>query len=629
MLTAAEEHQLLVEFNDTAVDYPKDKTITDLFEEQASKTPEGIAVVFEEEQLSYKQLNERANQLAHYLRSRGVKEETLVPICIERSLEMIVGILGILKAGGAYVPIDPEYPQERIRYMLEDTAASIIITSKQSRSKLPASESIETIELDSDWSTANSQLPTTNSRLSTPNSQLPTSLAYVIYTSGSTGKPKGVMIEHGNVVSLIKEVDHVASTNKDVLLSTGSPSFDATTFEYWSMLLNGGQLVLCNENRLLDSKLLKEEIEKRNVTKMWFTSTWFNQLVETDINIFARLSTILVGGEKLSEQHIKKLKQTYPPINIVNGYGPTENTTFSLTYKITDVKEGRSIPIGRPLNNRHAYILNERQQLVPINTTGEICLGGAGLASGYLNSPELTEKKFIKNPFSKGKDSRLYRTGDLGKWLPDGNIEYLGRVDDQVKIRGYRVELGEIETMLGQCEGVAQGIVLARQDTSGTKQLVGYVVAEGVFDKEIIITKLKSKLPVYMVPVIWVELERLPLTANGKVDRKALPDPDSSKLVTNEYVAPRNEVEEKLAVVWQELLGVERVGVHDNFFELGGHSLLVMRLISAIRKEVNVELNIKDLFHFSTISDLSKYLEIQTTTEAKEKASTEYELIDI
>jgi amino acid adenylation domain-containing protein len=360
LLTKAEEQKLLFEFNDTASEYPKDKTIVDLFEEQAAKTPDNVAVVFEDKQLTYRELNERSNQLAHYLQSKGVTTETLVPVCIERSIEMIIGILGILKAGGAYVPIDPEYPEERIKFMLEDTAGPVVVSSKENKNRLPLPKEFEIIEIDNDPSISK------QSKNNLHTNVLPNHLAYVIYTSGSTGRPKGVMIAQSNVVSLVKGVDYVTLTDKDILLSTGSSSFDATTFEYWGMLLNGGQLILCTENTLLDSELLKKEIQYRRIIKMWFTSSWFNQLVDNDIAIFEGLKSILVGGEKLSEYHIEKLKRTYPEITIINGYGPTENTTFSLTYKITDIVLNVSIPIGCPLNNRTAYILNNEQQLLPV-----------------------------------------------------------------------------------------------------------------------------------------------------------------------------------------------------------------------------------------------------------------------
>jgi amino acid adenylation domain-containing protein len=361
-----------------------------------------------------------------------------VPLCIERGINLIVGILGILKAGGAYVPIDVEYPAERIKFMLQDISATVVLTSGESRRKLSELKNVELLEIDRGWVDSNSESnPDFKSTASS------SSLAYIIYTSGSTGKPKGVMVEHGNVVSLVKDVSYVSLTNKDILLSTGSPSFDATTFEYWGMLLNGGTLVLCAEETLLNIALLKEEIVNRKVTKMWFTSSWFNQLVETDITVFSGLQTILVGGEKLSETHIKKVGDKFPSLEIKNGYGPTENTTFSLTCTVEIEELGSSIPVGRPLNNRTAYIVDKQGQLVPIGVQGEIMLGGAGLARGYLNRPELTADKFLKNPFSLDKSARLYRTGDLGRWFPDGNIEYLGRIDDQVKIRGYRIELGK------------------------------------------------------------------------------------------------------------------------------------------------------------------------------------------
>ena len=605
MLTKKEEQQLLYEFNDTKTDYPRDKTIADLFEEQASRTPQSVAVVFEETELTYAELNEKANQVAHYLRSRGVKAETLVPICIERGLEMIIGIIGILKAGGAYVPIDPDYPHERIKYVLEDTRTTIALSSNKGQLKRIFTPGIEVIELDTDWATMATQ-PKNN-----PASGIrPDSLAYIIYTSGSTGKPKGVMVEHRNVVSLVTNVDYVSFTADDILLSTGSSSFDATTFEYWGMLLNGGQLILCTEIKLLDNELLKDEIERRKVTKMWFTSSWFNQLVETDLHIFATINTILVGGEKLSEQHINKLRQAYPFLKIINGYGPTENTTFSLTHDIDGIKENSSIPIGRPLTNRTAYILNEKQELLPVGITGEICVGGDGLSRGYLNHGLLTEEKFIKNPFNNENDSRLYRTGDLGRWLADGTIEFLGRVDDQVKIRGYRIELGEIERVLQRCDLVNQAVVMATENQQGDRRLIGYIIPQGEFDRSSITGYLRAQLPEYMIPSQLMELTNFPLTINGKLNRTELPSPDITKPFENEYVGPRNQMERIIAEIWKDVLQIKRAGIHDNFFHLGGHSLLAMRVISAMRKELKVETGIKDMFIHSTIASLAAYLTV-------------------
>lgn len=624
ILNHEQELRLLEDLNNKHSNYPKHKTIIDLFEEQVAKTPNATAVIYGDEEISYLQLNERANCLGDYLRNKGVKEEVCVPICIERSLKLIVGILGILKAGGAYVPIDADYPAERIKFMLEDVSATLIITSCESSNKLQGQRGVELFNIDKDLTEISSQ-----SKENVEAQLQPSSLAYVIYTSGSTGRPKGVMVEHGNVVSLVKEVDYVLFTEKDVLLSTGSPSFDATTFEYWGMLLNGGQLVLTTENTLLDSTLLKSEITKRKVTKMWFSSSWFNQLVETDITVFSPLETILVGGERLSEKHIEKVRQRFPLIKVINGYGPTENTTFSLTYGVEAKELHNSIPIGRPLSNRTAYIVNGNGQLVPIGVPGEILLGGAGLSRGYLNRAGLTAEKFVKNPFTKQKGSRLYKTGDLGRFLPDGNVEYLGRIDNQVKIRGFRIELQEIENVLQQNPAVSQSLIVAKTDMEGNKSLVAYVVPLEKYDELGLISYLKEKLPAYMIPQLWVELEKMPLTLNGKVDLRALPDPKESFTKRQEIVIAGSETEKKLVEIWEELLGVEPIGVTDNFFQLGGHSLMVMQLKSIIHEKLKVELEIKDLFQYPTIKEISRFLDVRSGNTGQGNPSEEFELLVI
>ncbi|MBC7886372.1 MAG: amino acid adenylation domain-containing protein [Ferruginibacter sp.] len=630
MLTTAEEQELLEEFNNTGSAYPKDKTLVELFEEQVVKTPGKMAVLFEEQQISYEALNSKANQLAHWLRIQGVKAESLVPVCVARSVEMIVTILGILKAGAAYVPIDPNYPAERIRFMLEDTGAGLIVSDKAGIPALSAMEHKNIININNDWFLI-SQQPTNNLGVAIT----PHNLAYVIYTSGSTGNPKGVMVEHINVVSLVSGVDYVNFTSDDILLSTGSPSFDATTFEYWGMLLNGGQLVLCPEDTLLNSVLLKKEIEVRKVNKMWFTSSWFNQLVETDITVFETLKTIVAGGEKLSEKHIEKIRRAYPAIEIINGYGPTENTTFSLTYNITGTAINSTIPIGRPISNRSVFILNGDGQIVPIGVTGEIYVGGAGLARGYLNRPDLTKEKFIKHPFSTETGSRLYKTGDLGRWLPGGNIAYTGRIDDQVKIRGFRIEPGEIETVLQQCELVEQAVVLARDDNQFNKQLVAYIVPHGSFDPEAITNYINDKLPAYMAPSFWVEMKTLPLTSNGKINRNALPDPGIYGSMKNNYAAPVNELENALVEIWQGFLGVERIGIKDNFFKLGGNSLLAMKTISILSKQFNYVLPVIKLYQYPTIAGIVAYLQpehkkavkIETRLQNKPSGSSDVAVI--
>ncbi|MEJ6981954.1 amino acid adenylation domain-containing protein [Pedobacter sp. P351] len=605
IISKAEQAQI-GSFNINGNDYSK-QTIAAVFEEQTSKTPNEIALIFGQEEITYKELNERANRVAHYLHSKNVRSEELVLVCVDRSADLMIGILGILKAGAAYVPVDAGYPADRIRFMLEDTGAKIALISKANKLKLAYTTGLDLIEIDGkDQISILSQPSLSPQRNITPNN-----LAYVIYTSGSTGKPKGVMVEHGNVVSLVKGVDYVNLTESDRLLVTGSPSFDATTFEYWSMLLNGGRLIVCSEAELLDSNKLSGIIRNQGVTMMWFTSSWFNQLVDTDIKLFDGLQTILVGGEKLSEQHIGKFRELYPEIRLVNGYGPTENTTFSLTYEINKLEGLRSIPIGKPLSNREVYIFNEARQVVPVGVPGEIFLGGAGLARGYLNRPQLTAEKFISNPLLNGTSSIVYKTGDLGRWLPDGNIEYLGRTDEQVKIRGYRVEPGEIESVILESGMLNQAVVIARADSTESKTLVGYVVPGKDFDKEALQRYLTDRLPDYMIPAQWVELDQIPLTANGKTDKKALPEPNISEQLSQGYTAPETEIQKALTEIWQEVLDVKQIGIRDDFFELGGHSLLAIRLISAIRKQLGTEIAISEIFNCPTIALLAAQIEIQ------------------
>lgn len=604
MMDSTEEEQILIEFNGTETDYPKDKSIVALFEQQVLYTPEKIALAFKDQELTYDELNKHSNRFAHYLKSKGLKNGNFVPVCIGRSADLIIAILGVLKAGCAYVPIDPEYPEDRIRFMLKESEASILITNVDSIKKLPELNDITVIQIENDLNKINEQ-PENDLNIE----RKPEDIAYVIYTSGSTGLPKGAMVTQKNVISLVKNVDYVSFNEEDVLISTGSPSFDATTFEYWGMLLNGGQLVMCLEDTLLDNDLLKKEIHKRKVTKMWFTSSWLNEIVENDITVFEGLKTIIAGGEKLSEIHIDKIRKTYPGIEIVNGYGPTENTTFSLTYNIKETTISDLIPIGKPLNNRTAYILNNKLQLLPVGVPGEIYLGGDGVSKGYLKRKELTDERFIADIFSKRKNgSKLYKTGDIGCWLSDGNIKYLGRIDNQVKIRGYRIEPGEIETVLNECQSVKQSVVQVKEAADGNKILTAYIVPEGDFDKKEIVSFLKRKLPDYMIPSLWVEMSNLTLTKNGKVDYSSLPDPDASGLLKNEYESPRNELEWGMAKNWQKLLGVKKVGINDNFFELGGHSLLALRVFGYIEKLTGRKLPISTLFNYPTIKELAGIL---------------------
>jgi len=597
-LPQKEREELLHTFNDTKSTYPEDKTVISLFEEQAKTTPDATAITFEGEQISYKTLNERSNQAANYLRGKGVKREMLVPICIERGIDMVTGILGILKAGGTYVPVDPDYPQDRIAYMLEDSKARIIVSSQKSRQKLQESKAT-IIELDGDREKISRE------PVASPNEQpSPRDLAYVIYTSGSTGKPKGVMIEHRSVVNLLTSIaKEVNFTQDSTFLSVTTYSFDICYLELYMPLITGASLVIVSRETASDGYQLAKSLEEHLPTHMQGTPSTWQLLADAGWENREQVK-MLIGGEAVKEGIKDYLTQRGEVWNV---YGPTETTIWSAIKKLAPTEK---VNIGKPIANTQIYILTENKELCPIGVTGEICIGGAGLARGYYNRNELTQEKFIPNPFSHEENARLYKTGDLGRWLTDGNIEYQGRKDDQVKIRGYRIELGEIESILNQNEQVQQAVVLAKEDQQGNKRLVGYVVPKGTFDKQAIQAHLNTKLPEYMVPAIWVELENLPLTANGKIDRKALPDPDISQ-ITTEYIAPENDTERALVNIWQELLNLEKIGTSDNFFELGGHSLSAMRVVSAIRKQLNIEITIRDLFAHPTIGNLGTHLDQQ------------------
>jgi amino acid adenylation domain-containing protein/thioester reductase-like protein/FkbM family methyltransferase len=625
MLTATEQQQLLVEWNDTQVDYPIDKSIHQLFEEQCFSTPNAVAVVFENQQLTYHELNCRANQLADYLQSFGVKPDTLVGICVERSLEMVVGLLGILKAGGAYVPLDPEYPQERLTFMLEDTQLSVILTQEKLVSKLGdrlrrgfAERKVNVICLDSNSDIINQHTqdnPTTSIKAQ--------DLAYVMYTSGSTGQPKGVSIIHRGVVRLVKQTDYVRFSEQEVFLQVAPISFDAATFEIWGCLLNGGQLVIYPSNNPSINEL-GQVIQQYQVTTLWLTAGLFHLMVDENIDAFKPLRQLVAGGDVLSVTHVQKFLQTVKNCRLINGYGPTENTTFTCCYQIPkSFSADVSVPIGRAIANTQVYILDKNLQPVPIGVPGELHIGGAGLARGYFNRQELTQEKFIPNPFDKSKiidakaasrrvsqKSKLYKTGDLARYLSDGNIEYLGRIDNQVKIRGFRIELGEIEAILSQHGDVQTCCAIAREDTPSDKRLVAYIVPHKEQTPTVSELRqfLKSKLPEYMVPNAIVILEALPLTPNGKIDKSALPAPEYSQL-SDKYIAPRTPTEELLAQIWAQVLKVELLGIHDNFFTLGGHSLLATQLVSRIRNIFKVELPLREFFARVTVAELANLIE--------------------
>lgn len=615
LLTDAERHQILVEWNDTKADYPRNKCIQELFETQTERTPDAIAVVFEEEQLTYWELNRRANQLAHYLRSIGVEQEVLVGICVERSVEMLVGLLGILKAGGAYVPLDPAYPQERLTFMLEDTKTPILLTQQRLAQRLLSSNAT-IVCLDSEWETI--ALQSKENLLNQVNAD---NLAYVMYTSGSTGKPKGTSIPHRGVVRLVKETDYADLNSEEVFLQLAPISFDASTFEIWGSLLNGARLVIMPPSPP-SLEELGQAIQKHHVTTLWLTAGLFHVMVEQRLEDLRSLHQLLAGGDVLSVPHVCKVLQHLDKCRLINGYGPTENTTFTCCFTIKDVEQSNpSVPIGRPIANTQVYILDPYLQLVPISVPGELHVGGDGLARDYLNRPELTEKKFILNPFSGEPGARLYKTGDLARYLPDGNIEFLGRIDHQVKIRGFRIEPGEIETTLSQHPAVQETVVIVREDGPGNKRLVAYVVETKNEGQRANSTELreylKTKLPEYMIPSAFVLLEALPLTPNGKVDRRALPAPDiSERSLEDNFVPPCDELELQLARIWEDILNVHPIGVQDNFFDLGGHSLLAVHLIAQIQKQFERKLPLVTLFQCPTIEYLASILRQQPDSQS-------------
>lgn len=604
ILKESEKH-LLTEWNHTQTDYPQQACIHQLFEAQVEKTPDAVALIFNNQHLTYRDLNSRANQLAQHLQSLGVGAEILVGICIERSLEMVVALLAILKAGGAYVPLDPGYPQERLAFMLSDTQVSVLLTQKELVAKLPTHTAF-LICLDADW---NGIAQNKKDNLTT--SVTADNLAYVMYTSGSTGTPKGVSVIHRGVVRLVKETNYVHLTAEEVILQLAPICFDASTFEIWGCLLNGGRLIIY-PSHTPSLKELGQILQQYQVTTLWLTAGLFHLIVDEKIDAFKSLHQLLAGGDVLSVAHVQKFFQTVENCQLINGYGPTENTTFTCWHTITaPLQPGVSIPIGRPIANTQVYILDNNLQPVTIGEAGELYIGGDGLARGYLNRPDLTAEKFISHSFDSNLATRLYKTGDLARYLPDGNIEFLGRIDNQVKIRGFRIELGEIEREIAQHPDVREIVVLARQDETGEKQLTAYIVphrkSRDIYNQ--LRSLLQQRLPNYMVPSAFVMLESLPLTANGKVDRHKLPAPSRERpQLEQPYISPQTDLEHLLAGILSELLKIDRVGINDNFFDLGGTSISILQFTVRVQQELGIQLPAVKLFQYSTIGSLAKYL---------------------
>ena len=609
LMRPEECRKILVEWNQTQAEYPRDKCVHQVFEQQVDRMPNAIAVEFEEQSLTYRELNARANQLARYLQKQGVQQETRVGISVDRSLEMIVGLLAILKAGGAYVPLDSHYPSERLNFLVSDTGTSLILTQRHLQHRWKDSH-VRLLVLDDEdqkWCGESDENIICD--------QSPNSLAYVIYTSGSTGIAKGVEILHRGIVRLVCGANYVQLDETQSVLQLAVLSFDASTFEIWGPLLHGGRSVLAPAH-LPDLKELQSLLRRKQIRILWLTSTLFNALVDANVAALEGIEQLLVGGEALSVSHIRRAQQALAPrTQLINGYGPTESTTFACCHRLTtDVAEDcLSIPIGRPISNTTAYVLDAHGQPVPIGVAGELYLGGDGLARGYLNQPELTTEKLLPDPFSNRPDARLYRTGDMVRWLPDGTIEFLGRGDQQIKLRGFRIELGEIESVLSRHPEVRQAVVLLREDRPGNRRLVAYIVARSNEARDDIIplrNYLQDQLPEYMIPTAFVMLDDLPRTVNGKVDKHALPIPElSTPSRERSFVPPRTPTEQMLASVWSKVLSVDRIGLHDNFFEIGGHSLLAMLVLDNVNRISVKKLKIVDLFSYATVAELARYLD--------------------
>ncbi|MBR8835865.1 MAG: amino acid adenylation domain-containing protein [Stigonema ocellatum SAG 48.90 = DSM 106950] len=614
LLTEAEQHQLLVAWNDTQAEYPINQCIHQLIESFVERSPDAVAVVFEDQHLTYQELNVKANQLAHHLQALGVEPEVLVGICLERSVEMIVGVVGILKAGGAYVPLDPTYPQERLDFVLQDTQLSVLLTQQRLIEKLPQHQ-VQVVCLDTSWSAIAQQ-----SKQNPPNPVKPKNLAYIIYTSGSTGQPKGVQITHQNLVhSTWSRILYYSEPVTSFLLV--SPFvFDSSVASIFWTLCQGGVLSLPQEKWKLELLQLIEMIAQRQISHILCLPSLYKLILEyTEPRQLDSVCTVIVAGESCSAELVKLHHQLLPHTPLFNEYGPTEGTVWSSVYNCQNHDVQKAVPIGRPISNTQIYTLDEHLQPVPIGIPGELYIGGDGLARGYLNRPQLTSEKFIPNPFCDSKSERLYKTGDLARYRSDGNIEFLGRIDHQVKIRGFRIELGEIEAVLAQHPEVLHTVVIARENNSGDKSLVGYLVpkSEKAPTSSELRRFLKEKLPDYMIPSVFMVLEALPLTPNGKVNREALPTPDQNRTEREKvYVEPRTPVEELLTRIWSQVLGIEQVGIYDNFFDLGGHSMLITQLVVRVRETFQVELPLLSLFEMPTIAELAQSIAIAQNTGA-------------
>jgi amino acid adenylation domain-containing protein len=591
------------EANQSYADYPRHRCLHELLAETARLSPASVALECDSKSLTYRELDYRSNQLARFLQKQTVGAESLVGLCVERSIDMVVALLGILKAGGAYVPLDPSYPSDRIKYVLDDARVQVLLTQQSLRASLPETAA-KVVCLDAD-----SQAFQHEDRGPIGSAAKPDNLAYVIYTSGSTGRPKGVQLEHRSVVNFLYSMQREPGmTADDVLVAVTTLSFDIAGLELYLPLLVGGRLVVASREATMDGRILMQLMARSGTTIMQATPTTWRVLLESGWKGDPSLK-VLVGGEALSADLARRLAQRCG--SVWNMYGPTETTIWSSVYKV-EGNDDKLVPIGKPIANTTFYILDSNRNPVADGTEGELYIGGEGLARGYFERDEMTSEKFVADPFSSQPDARMYRTGDLARYKPDGNVEFLGRIDHQVKIRGFRIELGEIEAVLEQHAGVHQAVVVAREDTPGDKRLVAYYVPETSDSLTPVVLRehVGKQLPDYMTPSAFVKMAKFPLTPNGKVDRKALPVPRLKDFEAEaEFIAPRNETERRLVRLWEETLGVGPVSVTANFFELGGRSVLAARLFTKILRTFGKELPLSTLFRSATVEELAKELE--------------------
>ncbi|MEU1799624.1 amino acid adenylation domain-containing protein [Streptomyces sp. NPDC019937] len=600
LLTEAELRTLTREWGHNRVPYPADATVHGLVADRAERGPDAIAVDGGTDRLTYRELDERANRLAHHLIARGAEPGGYVAVCLPRGADFYLALLAVLKAGCAYVPLDQDHPAERLAYILDDTGARVCLTDREHSARLPSGRA-RTILLDEDADAIAARPP------QAPQVAVgPGDAAYVLYTSGSTGTPKGVVVEHRSIVRLVTEVDYAPLREDDVVAQAADVTFDAATFEIWGALAAGARVVPMGRETLLDARALRAAIERLGITTMWLTAGVFDQVAAVDPAAFGSLRTLLFGGDAVNPRRAAQVLAAAPPGRLVNGYGPTETTTFATWHHVREADGTTPIPIGRPIVNTSAYVLDESRGPVPVGVPGELYIGGPGVARGYLGRPELTEERFVADPFADTPGARLYRTGDLVRWRDDGTLEFLGRTDNQVKMRGYRIEPGEIESVLEQHPEVAAAAVVARRD-GDRKQLVGYVRHSGQTPPEPAELRAftEARLPGYLVPSAFVALAEFPLTASGKLDRRALPAPAARHTPDADHAAPRGEAEVALAKVWSDVLGIERVGTRDNFFDLGGDSILSIQVVARAR-QAGWALTSKDVFARQTVAELAR-----------------------